>query len=154
MPAQAEAAAPDATALANDLRPILLRLTRELRKETVLLGITVGQAAALGRISENPGIGIRELAELEGIATPTACGIIDRLERAELVRRLRSETDRRRVGVTITAAGERLLRDVRARRTVWLSQRLDRLAPSGRGAIEAALEPLLALIEDAGGDDE
>jgi DNA-binding MarR family transcriptional regulator len=150
LPAQAEPLAPPAQALANELRPILVRLTRELRKETTLLGITVGQAGALLQIGENPGIGIRELAELEGIATPTACGIIDRLERAELVQRVRSETDRRRVGVTITAAGRSLLRDVHARRTVWLAERLERLSPADRAGIEGALEALTRLVGDNG----
>jgi DNA-binding MarR family transcriptional regulator len=145
VPVRAEPAPAETRALANELRPILVRLTRELRKETTLLGITVGQAGALQQIDENPGIGIRELAELEGIATPTACGIIDRLERVALVRRLRSETDRRRVGVTITPAGRRLLRDVHTRRTVWLAERLERLRPTERAAIEAALEPLTRL---------
>jgi DNA-binding MarR family transcriptional regulator len=150
LPAQAETPAPAAAALANDLQSILVRLSRELRKETLRLGITVGQAGALAQIDENPGIGIRELAELEGIATPTECGIIDRLERAELVQRVRSETDRRRVGVTITPAGRRLLRDVHARRAVWLAERLEHLTPGEREAIEGALEPLTRLICEIG----
>jgi DNA-binding MarR family transcriptional regulator len=62
---------------------------------------------------------------------------------------VRSETDRRRVGLTITPAGRRLLAAVRERRTVWLAERLELLAPSERAAIEAALRPLADLIADA-----
>jgi len=138
------------TDLANELRPILLRLARELRKETAHLGITGGQTTVLWQISEHPGIGLRALAEREGIATPTVSGLVDRLQRAGLVERVRSETDRRRVGLTITPAGASLLAAVRARRTVWLAERLQRLAPSERAAIAGALAPLAGLIADSG----
>ena len=134
--------------IANELRPILVRLGRELRKETAQLGVTGGQVTLLYLISQNPGIGVGELAEHERVATPTASGLVDRLERAKLVKRLRSETDRRRVGLTITAAGRRKLVAVRARRTVWLTERLQSLAPSERAAIEAAIAPLRRLLQD------
>ena len=151
MPARAEPQSSSTTDVANELRPILVRLARELRKETTHLGITGGQATLLWQISERPGIGLRELAELEGIATPTASGLVDRLERARLVKRVRSKTDRRRVGLTITASGRRLLQAVRARRTVWLAERLERLPASDRAAIAAALRPLERLIGDEDG---
>lgn len=147
MPAPAEPPRAS-TALANELRPILVRVARELRKETSHLGITGGQATLLWQVAENPGIGLRALAELEGIATPTVSGLIDRLQRAGLVTRERSQTDRRRIGLTITPAGSELLVAVRARRTVWLADRLERLQPAARAAIAAALEPLHGLIAE------
>jgi DNA-binding MarR family transcriptional regulator len=146
--AQAELAEGETTALANELRPILVRLARELRKETTHLGITGGQATLLWQISEHPGIGLRALAELEGIRTPTVSGLVDRLERAGLLRRVRSQVDRRRVGLTITPAGRRLVVAVRERRTVWLAERLELLSARERAAIEAALRPLAGLIVD------
>lgn len=145
MPAPAESA----TDLANELRPILMRLGRELRKETTHLGVTGGQVTLLWLISENPGIGLRDLAEREHIATPTASGLVDRLQRAQLIERLRSQTDRRRVGLTITPAGKRKLAAVRARRTVWLTERLQLLAPAERAAVTAAVEPLRSLLVDS-----
>jgi DNA-binding MarR family transcriptional regulator len=149
LPAPAEPPG-SSTALANELRPILVRLARELRKETSHLGITGGQATLLWQVSEHSGIGLRALAELEGIATPTVSGLIDRLQRAGLVTRERSQTDRRRIGLTITPAGSELLVAVRARRTVWLAERLGRLKPAERTAIAAALEPLHGLIAGGG----
>jgi len=144
LPARAESP----TDLANELRPILVRLGRELRKETTHLGVTGGQVTLLYLISQNPGIGVGALAERERIATPTASGLVDRLERSQLIKRVRSETDRRRVGLTITPAGRRKLVAVRARRTVWLAERLSLLEPSQRAAVAAAVEPLRNLLQD------
>ncbi|MBV8479144.1 MAG: MarR family transcriptional regulator, partial [Actinobacteria bacterium] len=65
-----------------------------------------------------------------------------------LVARTPSESDRRRVGLTLTDGGQRLLRRVRSRRTAWLAQRLGRLEPKDRAAIEAAVEPLWGLLRE------
>jgi len=59
---------------------------------------------------------------------------------------VRDETDRRRVGLTLTEEGARLLRRVRARRTTWLAERLRELTPDEIAAIEAAIEPLGRLL--------
>ncbi len=140
----------DPLELANGLRPLLLQLNRHLRRELAGLGITAGQAALLHVIRSSPGIGVRALAEHEGVSAPAMSGYIDRLEGAGLVARVRSEEDRRRVGLRVTGEGVRVLRSARSRRTAWLAQRLRRLTDSERAAIAAALEPLgLLLAEEA-----
>src|SRR5919198_6597456 len=94
--------------LASDLRPIVLRLARGLRKETEQVGITARQATLLWLIKRSPGLSLAELAAEEDISPPALSGHVDRLETAGLVERTRSETDRRRVGFGLTHAGEQL----------------------------------------------
>ncbi|MBI4171156.1 MAG: MarR family transcriptional regulator [Actinobacteria bacterium] len=132
--------------LANRLRPVLLSLARELRREVHSLGVTGGQVTLLSGIKTNPGLSQRELAERERISGAAASAHVDRLERAGLVRRTRSETDRRRIGLEVTPKGLRVLEQVRRRRTAWLAERLETLSPEQRDAIESALEPLAALL--------
>jgi len=136
----------DPLVLANQLRPVLLRLSRELRKETESLGVTARQVTLLWLIKTNRGLSLRELAAEERISAPALSGHVDRLERAGLIERVRDETDRRRVGLTLTEEGARLLRRVRARRTTWLAERLRELTPDEIAAIEAAIEPLGQLL--------
>ncbi|MGH3127261.1 MAG: MarR family winged helix-turn-helix transcriptional regulator, partial [Gaiellaceae bacterium] len=107
--------------VAADLRPVLLRLARELRKETEQLGITARQATFLWLVKRRPGLSLAELAAEEGISPPAMSGHVDRLERAGLLERERSSDDRRRVGLKLTEDGQRLLRRIRARRTTWLA---------------------------------
>jgi DNA-binding MarR family transcriptional regulator len=137
----------DPVALANRLRPALLRLNRELRRETASLGVTGGQAALLHLISRSPGVGVRSLAAIEGISAAGMSGHVDRLEAAGLLRRVPSLQDRRRVGLELTPEGVRMLRAVRRRRTAWLAQRLGRLDPAEVEALEGAVEPLARLLE-------
>jgi DNA-binding MarR family transcriptional regulator len=136
----------DALTLANDLRPILLRLARELRKETEQFGVTSRQITLLWLVKRSPGLSLRELAAEEGISAPAMSGYVDRLERQGLLERVRSAEDRRRVGLVVTPAGVRQLRRVRERRTAWLAERLDGLTGQELEAVEAALEPLRSLL--------
>jgi len=122
----------DTVALANRLRPALLRLARELRREVHSLGVTGGQ--------------VSELAERERISAPGMSGHLGRLEAANLIERARA-SDRRRIGLRITDEGERVLRSVRKRRTAWLVEHLNGLSEEDRDRIEAALEPLERLLE-------
>ena len=137
----------DPIEVANGLRPALLHLNRKLRKELAPLGITGGQAALLFSIRSHPGIGVRELAELEGVSAPAMSAYVDRLQAAGLVGRRRSELDRRRVELAVTEEGQRILRSARSRRTAWLADRLRRLDPDELDRIEAALPALRKLTE-------
>lgn len=136
-------------ALANELRPILLQLNRHLRRELAPLGVTAGQAALLHAIRTNPGIGVRALAEREGVSPPRVTAALDRLESMGVVRRARSGADRRRVELEVTDEGLRVLRSARTRRTAWLAARLARLAPDELETLRRALPALRRLLEDA-----
>ena len=134
--------------VAADLRPVLLRLARELRKETEQLGITARQATLRWLVKRNAGLSLAQLAAEEGISPPAMSGHVDRLERAGFLERVRSSDDRRRVGLRLTEDGERLMRRVRARRTTWLADRLRGLEPRDLEAVEAAVPALLRLVGD------
>jgi DNA-binding MarR family transcriptional regulator len=124
-----------------------VKLARGLRREVHPLGVTGGQVSLLGVIRANPGIGVRELARLEGMSSPGMTKYVARLERDGLVRRTES-ADRRRVGLELTAEAQRVLKSIRSRRTAWLAARLKGLPDEELAAIDAAIEPLLRLLEE------
>src|ERR687888_2807791 len=138
----------DALALANRLRPVLLKLNRDLRREIHSLGVTAGQIALLVQIGQKPGIGVRELAARERMSPAGMSGHVERLVQAGLVTRAGDPVDRRRVGLTLTPEGQRVRRAVKSRRTAWLASRLRGLSPEQLDAIDAAIEPLQELIAE------
>jgi DNA-binding MarR family transcriptional regulator len=142
------AVAADPTILANRLRPVLLQLNRQLRREIHSLGVTGGQVSLLVQIKYHPGIGIRELAALERMSVPGMSKFISRLEEAGLVQRAPVEGDQRRVGLTLTAQGQKVLRSVKSKRTAWLAARLRELGPDELETIDAAIEPLAHLLAE------
>jgi DNA-binding MarR family transcriptional regulator len=138
----------DTLSIANRLRPVLLRVGRELRREAREVGVSPEQVSLLVAIKYAPGIGVRELAARERVSPPALSNHVDRLERDGLVTRTPSASDRRRVGLTLTDDGQRLLRRVRSRRTAWLATRLRALSPEELEAVEAAVEPLSHLLHE------
>lgn len=138
----------EALDVANRLRPALLRLARELRRESHALGVTGGQVTLLIQIRKHRGIGVRDLAALERISPASMSSHVDRLEQAGLVERSPNPADGRRRVLSLTPEAERVLRSVNSRRTAWLAARLDHLSPEQLAALDAAVEPLLRLLEE------
>jgi DNA-binding MarR family transcriptional regulator len=132
--------------VANELRPVLLRLARELRREIHSLGVTGGQMSILAAISHAPGITASAVAEQERVSAPAMSNHVARLEKAGLIERTREGLDRRRVGLSLTAEGQKVLRSVRKKRTAWLAARLDNLTDDDRAAIERAIPALEQLL--------
>src|SRR4051812_47629568 len=115
----------EAREIANELRPVLLRLARELRREIHSLGVTGGQVSVLAAIKDGPGITASTLAERERISAPAMSSHLARMEAGGLIARTRGGLDRRRVGLSLTAEGDKVLRSVRQKRTAWLASRLE-----------------------------
>ncbi len=139
----------DHLTVANRLRPVLLKLSRELRRESHALGVRAGQVTLLVQINAHPGIGVRELAARENMSPAAMSGHVDRLEKAGLVIRMQDASDRRRQVLTLTPEGDSVLRTVKRRRTAWLAARLKELTPEQLAAVEEAIEPLAQLLEQA-----
>jgi DNA-binding MarR family transcriptional regulator len=136
----------EAMAVADRLRPTLLRLGSELRREKIA-GVSPQQVGLLVAIKYAPGVTVGELAAKERVSTAAMSNRVSRLERDGLVMRTKSEDDRRRTGLTLTDEGQRTLRRVRSRRTAWLASRLTSLSPPELAAVGAAAEPLARLLE-------
>ena len=137
-------------AVADSLRPTLLRLGRELRQEKIA-GVSPHQVTLLISIKYSPGITVGELAAEERVSTAAMSKRVSRLERDGLVTRTQSETDRRQVGLTLSDEGQRTLRRVRSRRTAWLATRLDTLSPDELARVGAAVDALSHLLADEEG---
>ena len=139
--------ATETVAVADALRPVLLRVGRELRREARAVGISPEQVGLLVAIKFEPGIGVRDLAARERVSPPAMTKHVDRLERDGLVVRTPSRADRRRIGMTLTDEGRRALRRVRSRRTAWLASRLRDLSDDDLARVGAAIEPLSRLLK-------
>src|SRR6476619_7489521 len=140
----------DAMAVADSLRPTLLRLARELRREKIA-GVSPHQVGLLVAIKYAPGVTVGELAAEERVSTAAMSKRVSRLERGGLVTRTQETADRRRVGLTLTEDGQRALRRVRSRRTAWLASRLDTLSPDELARVGAAVDALGHLLADEEG---
>jgi len=135
--------AAEIAALAEGLRPVVLRLSRNLRRQSQSLGLTPLDTTILGTLRKFDGAGVSELADFEQMSRPTMSAHVKRLEAAGYIARLAPDAeDKRRVGLTLTPAGRKALEAVRRRRNDWLGQKLAALSPEARQALAAAIGPL------------
>ena len=134
-------------ALADALRPAVLRVSRRLRLEAQKAGLSAQDAMLLGHIRKHPGIGVSALADHERTSRPTMSAHVKRLDAAGRVARSGHADDGRRSGLAITPAGAKMLELIRRERNDWLAARLARLPPADREALESAAPALLRLID-------
>lgn len=131
--------------LANELRVALLRLIRQIKRESfdAEQSTSTWQNLLLVSVHEQPGIGVGELADREKLRGPTISGHIKQMEAAGLLRRTASDPlDRRRVGLYLTDHGMATLAEMRQRRLDWLARELTALTDDERHAIHNAIAPL------------
>ncbi|MGN9785889.1 MarR family winged helix-turn-helix transcriptional regulator [Nonomuraea sp. ZG12] len=124
--------------LASALRVSLARLTRRLRRQAAAHSLTPTQFATLAAVERHSAITPGELAGLEKVQPPSMTRVIAALEERGLLQRTPHPTDRRQVTVTVTEAARQLLKEERARKEAWLTQRLKELTPEERSILRQA----------------
>jgi DNA-binding MarR family transcriptional regulator len=141
------AKSPSAKSLSEDLRFVLHRLFRQVRRESQDLGVSPGRLLLLAAIREKPGIGVAELAQLERLRGPTVSAHINALEALGLVKRSPPDpNDRRHVGLVVTRKGTTIIEAIKRSRADWLTRKLAQLPPAGRAAIRNAIAPLREIV--------
>ncbi len=100
-------------ALNNEVLESFLEINKAIyrlvKKEADRLGITVVQLKTLYKISNNPDIGLGELAEKLRLTNSTVSGVIDRLVHSDLVERVIPPENRRSVSIHLTQKGKAIL---------------------------------------------
>ena len=103
------------------LRHVSAVIRKRGREILADFNITPPQLTALQVLQRNGNITIGELGEKMYLAYSTATDLIDRMERNELVQRIRDNNDRRVVRLQILDKGEKLVDEVIARRKQYLA---------------------------------
>jgi DNA-binding MarR family transcriptional regulator len=133
----------DATQVANDLRIVLGRIVRRLRQGHEAGELSLSELSVLSRLERHGSLPAGVLAERERISPQAMTTILAVLEDRGLVTRDADARDGRRVSMSATAAGKRLLAGRRSANAQRMATALeDALTPAERQVLVAAI-PLL-----------
>ncbi|HWE90013.1 MAG TPA: MarR family transcriptional regulator [Pseudonocardiaceae bacterium] len=133
---------------AHSLRLSVMRLHRRLRKERPDTGLSLTRLSVLGRLDRDGPATASAIAEAERIQPQSMTRVVAELERRGLIDRRPDTTDRRRVLLRISPAGERLIAEDRRRRDEWLSVAMaDTLTPAEQDILRVAATLLDRLAE-------
>lgn len=110
------------------LDDLFMRIGRQLRQKIDADAYTIGQIATLRLLFRRGPTPMGELAEGLGVALAVATGIVDRLVQSKMVRRYRSDDDRRVVLVELGEAGRRDIERIQEARLQHIGALASRLS--------------------------
>lgn len=124
-------------------------ITEELRGHFGKMNLTFPQTLVLTLLDSDGPMPISSLAKATGSANSTISGVIDRLERAGLVRRVRSEQDRRVIYVEVTEKYSAIQNENKNHAIARFSESISSLNEEEMDQIVAALNLLRDAMEES-----
>ncbi|RYD75529.1 MAG: MarR family transcriptional regulator [Sphingobacteriales bacterium] len=134
--------------IASELRPVLARLNRKLRKlspsNTVL---SQTERSVLVLLEQEEYLLSAELAVLEKITPQSMGALLNHLAELKLISKTASETDKRKVHISLSATGKEMLEQVRHERDEWLDKAIAEVCTEQEQLIlKEAIGPLTKLV--------
>src|SRR5258708_20779846 len=109
--------------LASDLRTVITRLVKKLRKESVTgQQLSLTERSTMSLLYQYKQLLPSELASMEKITNQSMSQILNYLLNLGLISRTSSETDKRKVIISLTEKGEKTLLQMRSERDMWLAR--------------------------------
>jgi DNA-binding MarR family transcriptional regulator len=134
--------------LAAELRQVLTRLMRKLRKLSPANTVLSQTERSVLVLLEHQQLLSSELALMEKI-TPQSMGqILNHLSALDLIGKNPSPTDKRKVYISLSPAGRAMIQQVRGEREEWLFRALTEVCTDKeQQGLKAAIDSLTKLVE-------
>lgn len=105
------------------VEPLIIHLTKRLREIASAFDkysrylqeqhhITIPQVICLREVHEHGPLTLGELTKVVGLTNSTVTGIVDRLEKQDLLQRIRTSSDRRQIHLRMTDKGIQFLTNI------------------------------------------
>lgn len=143
--------APTRFEVADRLHSAAIHLLRHARQQDVLARQGPARLSALSVLVFGGPMALGQLAAAEQVKAPTMSRIVAGLKRFGLAKIETDSKDARRIRVTATAKGERLLQQARARRIRLLAETLSGLKEAELGTLLRAAEVMERAVRQASG---
>ncbi len=140
---------PNTRHLAAELRTVVGRLMKMMRSHSSTLGhLSLTERAVIKLLAQGQPLLPRELAAQEKVTTQSMSQILSHLAELGYITRQPSATDKRKVLIALSAAGQGLIPAVREETDEWLHQALQQSCTPGELASLNQALPLLTRLVD------
>jgi len=136
--------------VADRLHSAAIHLLRYARQQDVLARQVPARLSALSVLVFGGPMALGQLAAAEQVKAPTMSRIVAGLKRSGLAKIETDAKDARRIRVTATAKGERLLQEARTRRISLLAETLGGLKQSEMDTLLRAAELMESAVRPSG----
>jgi len=132
------------TRISSSLRMAVASLHKVLRKQaSYTSSYSMTELETIGFIARNNSILASELAVLTRITTQSMSQILKKFETQGLIARTGSADDKRKMHISLTPAGEKLVKQNRYERDVFLQKRIETLLTDKEVALLEKVVPIL-----------
>jgi DNA-binding MarR family transcriptional regulator len=135
--------------LATELRTVVGRLIKKLRKESVTgQQLSLTERSSMALLLQHKKLLPSELASMEKITNQSMSQVLNHLLEVGYISRKASETDKRKVIISLTELGERTILQVRAEREEWLLKAISETCSEEEVLVlKQAIGPLTKLVD-------
>lgn len=114
------------TELASSLRSAVSALHKGLRKQTNMIGAySMTEIETVGHLARNEKLLPTDLARLTRVKTQSMSQILKKMENLGVAKRTPSKDDRRKVYISLTAAGKKEVEKHRYEKDEWLKNSIE-----------------------------
>ena len=140
----------DVFEIASALRGAVSDMHKRLRKQAYSAGgLSITETFTLSYLYREKSLSPSDLAEINKIKKQSMSQVLAHLEELKLIRRVVSKEDKRKVAISLTGVGEKMVEKTRYERDEWLAQAIrERLGEKELKVLAAAI-PMLQQIADA-----
>lgn len=133
----------------SDLRTVVTRLIKKLRRESATAQqLSLTERSTLGLLLQNGGLLPSELAAMEKITNQSMSQILNHLLEMGLIIRTNSETDKRKVMITLTDKGKQLILQIHNERDEWLAKAItETCTAEEQEIIKKVILPLTKVVD-------
>ena len=135
--------------IAANLRVVLSRLIKILRNEVKNDGLlSLTERSTLGLVNQHIEILPSELANMEKVTAQSMSQIINKLLELGFIKKTSSKTDKRKVIITITAAGRKSIEKKRNETQEWLTKSIvEKTTQKEKETLVNAIKVLTKLVD-------
>jgi DNA-binding MarR family transcriptional regulator len=119
--------------------PMVMRFIRAEVKRKNSLPVTLPQVRIMGFIERNPNCSLGNVTEFLQVTTGTCSAAVDRLVSRGLVNRVKDQSERRRINLSLTEEGNRLLTMVGERAQAAVKNAISSLPAAELQELETSL---------------
>jgi len=139
----------DSTTLSSSLRSVISSLHKGLRKQSFSVNAySMTELETIAHLFRNGSLLPTELASLTKVKTQSMSQILKKLEEQGIIKRNPSKEDKRKVYISLTAAGKKMVEKTQYERDEWLKALIEKsLNTKEKELLTKALPVLTKLIE-------
>ena len=134
---------------ASELRTAITRLIKKLRKESPTgLQLSLTERSTMALLQQHKALLPSELAAMEMITNQSMSQVLNHLSELGYIVRVPSETDKRKVNISLCELGESTLLQFRHERDEWLLKAITQACtPEEQAVLKQAIAPLTKIVD-------